>query len=191
MKRLIKRFSYISRPLAKYFLSLFFDPKYLVGRHFDQGFGGYTFAFRAVWQKNILRLAPPMPWPTLLTCIVTNPMNISFHPDDLNNFQSPGTYFQGFKKITIGRGSYIAPNVGIITGNHRLDNLDEHEEGRDVVIGERCWIGMNAVVLPGVVLGNYTIVAAGAVVTKSFPEGQQIIGGSPARVLKNFRISRD
>ena len=127
-----------------------------------------------------------MPWPTGLTCKISAPENITFHPDDLNNFQSPGIYFQNFKAhIYLGKGSYIGPNVGIITANHKIGNLDEHEDGRDVVIGNNCWIGMNVVILPGVVLGDQTVVAAGSVVTKSFPEGHAIIGGSPARLLKN------
>ena len=126
-----------------------------------------------------------MPWPTTLTCHVSKAENIYFHPDDLNNFQSSGTYFQNFGAlIYIGRGSYIAPNVGIITSNHSLSDLNSHEEGRDVVIGENCWIGMNSVVLPGVVLGKGTVVAAGAVVTKSFPDEGCVIGGIPAKVIK-------
>ena len=49
-----------------------------------------------------------------------------------------------------------------------------------------CWIGMNSVILPGVVLGDSTIVGAGSVVTKSFVEGRQVIVGSPARVVKKL-----
>jgi hypothetical protein len=187
MKKVFKKIILFGKPLAIFVLMFFFDRKYLVGRHFEGGFSGYIFAFRSAWQKNILRLGKPLPWPTILTCTVSNPDNISFHPDDLNNFQSPGTYFQNFTaKIIIGRGSYIAPNVGIITVNHQLDNLDQFDSGQDVVIGEKCWIGMNAVVLPGVMLGNGSIVAAGSVVTKSFPEERQVIGGVPARVLKTY-----
>ena len=62
----------------------------------------------------------------------------------MNNFQGFGNYFQNFSaKIVIGRGTYIAPNVGIITVNHNLKNLDKHLPGKDVVISEKCWIGMN------------------------------------------------
>lgn len=187
MKTLLKGIAVRVRPFLILILSLFFDKKYLVGRFFDPGLGGFLWAFRSIWAKNILRLAPPRPWPTSLTCIVFNPDNISFHPDDLNNFQSPGTYFQNFKGcIDIGRGSYIGPNVGIITANHQLDDLDAHENGQDVVIGEKCWIGMNAVILPGVVLGPRTVVAAGSVVNKSFPDGYAVIGGMPARLLKSL-----
>ena len=88
--------------------------------------------------------------------------------------------------IYVGRGSYIAPNVGIITANHDLYDLDKHQEGRDVVIGDGCWIGMNAIILPGVVLGEHTVVAAGAVVTKSFSRGHVVLGGNPAKVLKEL-----
>jgi acetyltransferase-like isoleucine patch superfamily enzyme len=118
---------------------------------------------------------------------ISNSENISFHPDDLNNFQSPGTYIQNFKgKITIGHGSYIGPNVGIITANHDLHNLDAHLPGRDVTVGERCWIGMNTVVLPGVVLGDGTIVGAGSVVTRPFPDGNCVIAGNPARLVRKL-----
>lgn len=172
-------------PFIKIVICLFYDKKYLQGKYFDNSFVGVLWSIRSIWVKNILRLANPMPYPTALTCIISNPENIHFHPDDLNNFQSYGTYFQNFKgHIYLGKGCYIAPNVGIITANHKLDNLDEHDEGSDVILGEKCWIGMNSVILPGVILGNKTIVAAGSVVTKSFPEGNVIIGGVPAKVIK-------
>lgn len=187
MKALLRFGINLSRPLLIFALSLFFDKKYLTGRHFNPGIGGFVWAFRAVWVRNILCLAPAMPWPMALTSFVSNPKNISFHPDNLDNFQSPGTYFQNLQGfIRIGEGTYIAPNVGIITSNHSLNDLDAYDEGRDVVIGINCWIGMNAVILPGVVLGDRTIVAAGAVVTKSFQEGHVTIGGVPARLIRRL-----
>ncbi|MBS7109518.1 MAG: hypothetical protein KH076_09760 [Streptococcus sp.] len=48
---------------------------------------------------------------------------------------------------------------------------------------------MNSVILPGVILGDHTIVGAGAVVTHSFPDGYCIIGGNPARIIKALDIS--
>lgn len=45
---------------------------------------------------------------------------------------------------------------------------------------------MNSVILPGVTLGNHTIVGAGSVVTKSFPEGNCVIVGNPGRVIKKL-----
>lgn len=188
MRKYLKILFFKITPLVKLFLRIFFDKKYLTGRYFDQSFYGYIFAFKSVWSKNILRLGKPNCFPTALTCQISNDKNIHFHPDDLNNFQSPGTYFQNFKgNIYIGRGTYIAPNVGIITANHNLENLDAHAEGKDVIIGEKCWIGMNSVILPGVELGENTVVAAGAVVTKSFTKGYVVIGGVPAKVIKEIK----
>ncbi len=186
-KRLLKMVASRSRPLLNFFLSIFFEKKYLKGRHFESGYTGYFWAFRSIWLKNILRISTPHPWPTGLSCTLSNPRNIEFHCDDLNNFQSPGTYFQNFKgRIVIGRGSYIGPNVGLITSNHNIDDLEKHEDSQDIFIGEQCWLGMNVVVLPGVTLGAKTIVAAGSVVTKSFPEGNVVLAGIPAKFLKKL-----
>lgn len=185
MNRHVKQMVLRMRPVIRWFASLAFEKQYLTGRHFDSSLVGYLWVVKAFWLRNVLRIAPPMPWPVAINCQVSNPKNVIFHPDNLDNFQSSGTYFQNFKaKIYVGRGTYIAQNVGLITANHRLGNLDEHEDGRDIVLGDRCWIGMNSVVLPGVVLGADTVVAAGSVVTKSFPQGRVVIGGVPAKILK-------
>ena len=77
-------------------------------------------------------------------------------------------------------------NVGIITTNHSVKNPDEHDGPKDVRLGEKCWLGMNSMILPGVILGNNTIVGAGAIVTKSFPEGHCIIAGNPARLIRKL-----
>lgn len=175
------------RPLAKLLFSFFFDAKYLKGRLFDEGYGGYLHCIKSVWQRSILRLGKVHPFPVSIHCTISSSENITFHEDDLNNFQSPGTYFQNFKgHIYIGRGTYIAPNVGVITVNHDPKNLREHLDARDVHIGDKCWIGMNSVILPGVNLGKGTIVAAGAVVTKSFTQGHVVLAGSPAKIIKNL-----
>ena len=82
--------------------------------------------------------------------------------------------------------SYIAPNVGLVTANHVLTDLEQHQPGKDIVLGKNCWIGMNSTVLPGVVLGDHTVVGAGSVVTKSFPEGWQVIAGNPAKMIRKL-----
>lgn len=113
--------------------------------------------------------------------------NIHFHPDDLNNFQGYGNYYQAIMggEIYIGKGTWIASNVGIITSNHDVNNLENHEPGRSVIIGENCWIGMNSVVLPGVILGDNTIVGAGSIVTKSF-KGDCVVAGNPAKIIRQL-----
>jgi acetyltransferase-like isoleucine patch superfamily enzyme len=191
MKRLAKLLIQRTRPLIVEVLSMFFERRYLRGRHFEVGFSGYVWAVRAIWQRNILRLARTLPFPAALTTHVSSGTRIDFHPDDLNNFQSPGTYFQNFSgRITLGKGCYIGPNVGIITANHDPLDPDRHLPPLEVIIGERCWVGMNSVILPGVTLGPRTVVGAGAVVTKSFPRGDCVIGGVPAKVIKNLVRSR-
>ncbi len=145
---------------------------------------GWTWVVNDYFSCRKLGVNKHVPWPVSPRIIIGNPDNIVFHPDDLNNFQGVGNYYQAIGKTIIGRGSYIAPNVGIITSNHDIFNLDEHEEAKPVIIGERCWIGMNCMILPGVILGAHTIVGAGSVVTKSFPDGECIIAGNPAKVIK-------
>ena len=172
------------RPLILLALRAFYDKRYLTGRHFESGNSGIGYALRSVWTRNILRLATPYPFPAALGCTISRPSRIVFHPDDLNNFQTTGSYFQNLgADISIGKGTYIAPNVGIITTNHQQGSLAVHAAGEDVRIGNECWIGMNAVILPGVILGPHTVVGAGAVVTKSFADGHCVLAGVPARVV--------
>lgn len=125
-------------------------------------------------------------YPVACGCRIVCPDNIEFDPNDLNNFQGFGNYYQAFGKIRIGRGTYIAPNVGLITSNHDLLDPDEHLEPKPITLGKQCWIGMNSMILPGVTLGDHTVVGAGSVVTKSFPEGYCVIAGNPARKLRDL-----
>jgi hypothetical protein len=187
LKRIIRRLLITVLPVTRPLLCLFFQSKYLTGRHFDGHYIGYLWAFKSIWINSILRLGKPMPWPTGLGCVISNAQNIEFHPDNMDNFQSQGTYFQNFSaRIQIGRGCYIAQNVGIITANHIKHDLDKHEPGKDVVLGADCWIGVNAVILPGVILGDRCIVGAGAIVTKSHRDGYVVLAGNPARVINTL-----
>jgi len=172
-------------PILRGFMSLFFDRRYLKGKYFENSVMGYQWCFRSIFKQKILGFNRNIPWPVSPFIVISNFRNIIFDPDDLNNFQGFGNYYQNFAaKIIIGKGSYIAPNVGIITANHDIDNLDSHLPGKDVILGKKCWIGMNSVILPGVELGDHTIVGAGSVVTKSFPEGNCVIAGNPAKIIR-------
>jgi len=167
-----------------------YDSQYLTGKWFEQDgqpvITGWRWVIRDSTDRKRLGTNGDTPWPVSTFSCVTGACNITFHPDDLNNFQGIGCYFQGIGKITIGRGTYIAANVGIITANHSMDNLNEHDEPEPVTLGNRCWIGMNSVILPGVTLGDHTIVGAGSVVTKSFPDGDCVIAGNPARMIRRL-----
>jgi acetyltransferase-like isoleucine patch superfamily enzyme len=134
--------------------------------------------------QRLLNFNRHIPWPVSPFIAIVDPKNIEFDPDDLNNFQTFGCYFQNFAaKIVIGKGTYIAPNVGIITANHDPSDPERHLPAADVVIGENCWIGMNSVILPGVHLGPGTVVAACSLVTRSFRKGHVTVGGVPAQLL--------
>ena len=73
----------------------------------------------------------------------------------------PGCYISALDKIYIGDYTQVAANVGIISGNHVPEDNRKFALA-EVRIGAYCWIGMNAVILPGVTLGDFTVVAAGA-----------------------------
>lgn len=165
-----------------------YDSKYLTGKWFtkENNYIGWTWVITDARNCKKMNTNLNVKWPVSPRSQVVGSQNIEFSPDDLNNFQHFGCYFQGKGKINIGKGTYIAPNVGIITANHNIQNLDTHEEARDVIIGESCWIGMNAVILPGVILGAKTIVGAGSVVTKSFEAGNCVIAGNPAKIIKQI-----
>ena len=91
-------------------------------------------------------------------------------------------------EIHIGKNCLIAPQVGIYTAAHPLDaeiRTNGLEFGKPITIGDNCWIGGHATILPGITLGDNVVVAAGAVVTKSFGSNV-VIGGNPARIIKNI-----
>jgi acetyltransferase-like isoleucine patch superfamily enzyme len=98
----------------------------------------------------------------------------------------PGCYIQAMNGIVIGEGCEFGPGVGLISANHNPRDLDDHLPAEPIRIGDYCWLGMNAIVLPGVQLGPRTVVGAGAVVTHSFPEGHCVLAGNPARIVKHL-----
>jgi Acetyltransferase (isoleucine patch superfamily) len=93
--------------------------------------------------------------------------------------------------LSIGNNCLIAKDVFISNENHGHDLagnvcfVDQPLLVADVLIGDNCWIGEKAIILPGVRLGDNCIVGAGAVVTKSFPDGC-IIAGNPAIIIKKW-----
>ena len=136
-----------------------------------------------IWfMQKVLGFNRKVYWPVHFTSIIGNYQNI-YAGIDTSPGYSPGCYIQGGGKVYIGDYTQIAPNVGIISSNHDLYDSRKKVVG-DVHIGRYCWIGMNAMILPRVTLGDFTIVAAGAIVTKSFPQGHCVIGGNPARIIK-------
>lgn len=87
--------------------------------------------------------------------------------------------------ISIGDGVMIGPNVCIATDNHDLHNRMVLR-CKPVSIGSGAWIGMGAIILPGVSIGENAVVGAGAVVTKDVAPNT-IVGGNPAKIIKEIQ----
>ncbi|WP_315819846.1 acyltransferase [Paraflavitalea speifideaquila] len=121
-------------------------------------------------------------WPVHYTSKVYDAENILVGIDAYPGIMN-GCYIQGKGGIEIGDYTQIAPNVVIVSANHNVYDSRQHLEAK-VKIGKYCWIGAGAKIMPGVELGDWTIVGAGCVVTKSFSEGYCVIGGVPGKVIK-------
>ncbi len=176
----------IKKGIALIISNIFYKKKYLKGRHFTKGYShGWRMVMKYFFMQKIIGINRAVPFPVDFRSQIANWRNIEFDLDDMNIFHKFGNYYQAVDaKIHIGKGTQIANGVAIITSNHDLDDITVHSEGRDVYIGKECWIASNVVILPGVRLGDHTIVGAGAVVTKSFPDGWCVLGGVPAKIIK-------
>lgn len=96
-----------------------------------------------------------------------------------------------FKNILIGKNSTLAYRVMINTSAN--PNAEYNELGeiyppvyKEVHIGDNCWIGAGAIILPGVTIGNGCVVAAGALVNQDVPDNV-MVAGIPAVVKKHLK----
>ncbi len=103
-----------------------------------------------------------------------------------------GTYINGAritakKHVSIGKNCTIAPEVLIMDSDFH-DLMDQTKEGlcADIVIENNVWVATRAIIMKGVTIGEHAVVAAGAVVTKDVP-AYTIVGGNPARVIKELK----
>ena len=96
-------------------------------------------------------------------------------------------------EIIIGEGALLAQNVSLVAANHSINPpafyRDEPWDSTrvGVTICRNVWIGAGATVLPGIVVGENSVIAAGSVVTKNIPSNQ-IWAGVPARCIKKLRM---
>ena len=102
-------------------------------------------------------------------------------------FINSGCHFQDQGGIEIGDGALIGHNVVLATINHDLNPKENRKNHyAPIKIGAHVWIGSNATVLPGVTIGDWAVVAAGAVVTRDVP-AMTVVGGVPAGVLRTIQ----
>ena len=85
--------------------------------------------------------------------------------------------------VTIEDGVMIGPEAALITANHDFSDLTRLQF-KPIVIKKGAWIGARAIILPGITVGEGAVVASGAVVTHDVP-AKTIVGGNPARFIKN------
>ena len=141
--------------------------------------------------KKVFKVNADVPWSVHFTSRVTVPARIKFGKGVERSFMfSGGCYIQGGNGIEIEDGTIFAPGVKIISANHDPQDLSQWKPDRPIKIGKNCWIGANAVILPGVELGDNVIVGAGAVVTKCFTSNV-VLAGNPARTIRRFSPKDD
>lgn len=170
------------RKMAKVMLLIFFGKK---GFEHIKVIGLRSFLKYYLFQR-IFRINSHVPWPCHWSSVVSGPekIKISYHRP-FPGFM-PGQYIQAINGIEIGKNLRLAPGVKIISASHNLNNYDIHDKADPIKIGDNCWLAANAVILPGVELGDHTVVAAGAVVNQSFTEGNCVLGGVPAKIIKEL-----
>ncbi len=92
--------------------------------------------------------------------------------------------------VTIGNNVILAQNIVMSGLNHNYTDLSmpiylQGETVAAITVEDDCWIGANAVITAGVTIGKHSVVAGGAVVTKSVP-AYCVAAGNPARIIKKF-----
>jgi acetyltransferase-like isoleucine patch superfamily enzyme len=103
-----------------------------------------------------------------------------------NVFINHGCSFLDLGGITIEDDVLIGPQVKLVTENHPVDPSNRKSlDLKSIHIGKNVWLGAGSIILPGVTVGENSIVAAGAVVTKDVPSNT-IVGGVPARFIKHI-----
>jgi acetyltransferase-like isoleucine patch superfamily enzyme len=105
-----------------------------------------------------------------------------------NVFINHACSFLDLGGITIEDDVQVGPRVNLITENHPVDpSKRKYLDLKPVVIRRNVWIGAGATILPGVTVGENSIIAAGAVVNKDVPDNT-IVGGVPAKIIRRIDV---
>jgi putative colanic acid biosynthesis acetyltransferase WcaF len=125
------------------------------------------------------------------TCSV-NKKSVIDHPWNLKmgrlSSLGEGTWVYCLDKIEIGEKSCIGKDVYLLTGSHDLESSNFCLVTKPIVIENGVWVSTGARILPNVSLGEFSVVAAGAIVVKNV-NPYEIVGGNPAKFIKKRKIS--
>lgn len=139
--------------------------------------------------QRVFRINAQVKTPVHFTSIFVG-NNLHYDKDDLTirvSFAVSGSlYIQSLNGIYIGKNVLIAPGVKVVSANHSLDVDRRAQKINPIKIGDNVWIGANAIILPGTEIGNGCVVAAGAVLTKSYSGENLVIAGNPARIIREI-----
>ena len=105
-----------------------------------------------------------------------------------NFFANYNCCFLDVGKITFGDNCLLGPNVCISTAGHPVHPAARntlYEYGIDITVGNSVWIGANAVICPGVTIGDCCVIGAGSVVTRDIP-AWSVAAGNPCRVIRGI-----
>ena len=105
-----------------------------------------------------------------------------------NFFANYNCCFLDVGKIPFGDNCLLGPNVCISTAGHPVHPAARntlYEYGIDITIGNSVWIGANAVICPGVTIGDCCVIGAGSVVTRDIP-AWSVAAGNPCRVIRGI-----
>ena len=135
---------------------------------------------RSFLVKNYLKKCGTKP-------LVKNRAEISLYAT-VGNFTEIGTRAMIQSNVHLGDYVIMGPDVKIYSRNHKYDSLEvpianQGKNYYETFIGNDVWIGANVVITAGCKVGNHTVIAAGAVVTKDIPD-YAVVGGVPAKILK-------
>lgn len=161
---------------------------------------------RSLLQRlNITEYKDPQKYPEIVSLLLPNcapdiAVEPPFYCDYGYNIYTGRNVFFNFNCIVldacpvrIGSNVMFGPGVHIYADTHPNDTIKRREGwefGKPILIGDDCWIGGQATILPGITIGHRCIIGAGAVVTRDVPD-DTIVAGNPAKPLSSLESKRN
>ena len=159
-----KIWSLVNKTIYKYSPSFF--RKYRIG--LVKIFGG-----NIDWSCSLHRLST-----------IDHPWNLKM---DAQSSLGEKSWIYCLDKISIGRKCCIGKEVYLLTGSHDIESKNFNLTTKPIQINDGVWISTGSYILPGVKIGEYSVIAAGSIVVKDV-ETWTVIGGNPAKFIKKREI---